>query len=490
MSTAARFHERTKYAPETIGALPGPDWAQQPHPYKDFRSRTRIELGPYLLVERDEESRLPVLKRSGLERGAPLDLAQLSTLLLHTNGVTGIQKLQEDQMFFRAAPSAGALYPTEIYVALRGVDGVPDGIYNFQVRDHTLAPVCDGDFGSELQALAFGDPTVGNAQCVFLFSSIFFRSTWRYGDRGYRRLLLDSGHVIGNLLDFAPELGLRAQPLAGFHDEGLNSLLLLDEKQEAMLAMVAILDETEAPQTVSAPPAPVAKVDSDDDLVSALHRASFVREAKASPQPPHAPLRDDASTVLSDTGIDWSEGRTTTILSRRSCRRFSGDPVGIEPLNSTIIDAYRGYFDPEGPFFAPARLETLLAVHRVEGIDAGLYRYSPLHRSLSPIALGDHSLECRELCLGQELGSDAACVLIHAVDLEGAVEAYGERAYRYVGLDAGMIGERLNLGAQQLGMGASGIGGYFDDQVNALFRLPQDLAIVYITCIGDPQTGD
>jgi nitroreductase len=90
------------------------------------------------------------------------------------------------------------------------------------------------------------------------------------------------------------------------------------------------------------------------------------------------------------------------------------------------------------------------------------------------------------LCLGQELGGDAAAVVFHTADLARAVRRQGERAYRYLHLDAGMLGERLDLAALAEGLGASGIGGFFDDQVTELLGIPAEQAVVYITTIGVP----
>jgi SagB-type dehydrogenase family enzyme len=92
--------------------------------------------------------------------------------------------------------------------------------------------------------------------------------------------------------------------------------------------------------------------------------------------------------------------------------------------------------------------------------------------------------ELHYLCLGQELGRDAAVVLFHTADLKNAVTKYGDRAYRYLHLDAGHLGQRLNLAAIQLGLGVSGIGGFFDNQVNEVLGIPPEEAVLYITTLG------
>jgi SagB-type dehydrogenase family enzyme len=95
--------------------------------------------------------------------------------------------------------------------------------------------------------------------------------------------------------------------------------------------------------------------------------------------------------------------------------------------------------------------------------------------------------ELHYLCLGQDLGRDAGAVIFHTADLQQAVQKYGDRAYRYLHLDAGHLGQRLNLAAMQLGLGVSGIGGFFDDQVNEVLGIPEDEAVLYITTLGRPR---
>ena len=91
------------------------------------------------------------------------------------------------------------------------------------------------------------------------------------------------------------------------------------------------------------------------------------------------------------------------------------------------------------------------------------------------------------LCLGQNLGRDAGALIFHTADLGQAVARYGDRAYRYLHLDAGHLGQRLNLAAIQLGLGVSGIAGFFDDQVNEVLGIPDDEAVLYITTLGVPR---
>ncbi|MCB9834009.1 MAG: SagB/ThcOx family dehydrogenase [Planctomycetes bacterium] len=485
MPISRRYHEATKYRMETIASHPGLDWSSQPRPWKEFHSESRVELAEALLVGRDDDDGRPVLRR----QGGGFGLAELSTLLLHTNGATAVTRDAARPVYFRAAPSAGALYPTEIYLFLRDFEEIEDGLYNYQIRDHSLAPVLEGDFGRDLAALTGRHPEIIRSRCVLLFSAVFFRSAWRYHERAYRRILLDTGHVLGNLVSFAPELGLRASLVGAFADEGLDDLLLLSRAEESVLALAAITEDgpglAQVGRSDVEPSGGAAMLD--------LHRAAAIRQVVESVRPPlealPLPVAGAQAVVrLPPPRAERRDSLCTTILSRRSTRRFSGEGMTREQLSDLLGQAYapQRRLATEGrcEYFDPARLRTWLSIHEVEGLDAGLYRYDPVAHVLLLIRRGRHEAEDHHVALGQDLARQAAVVIYHSADLVETEAALGARGYRFLGLDAGHIGQRLNLDALALGLGASGIGGYFDDEVNALFGMGPNEAIIYMTCIG------
>ena len=91
------------------------------------------------------------------------------------------------------------------------------------------------------------------------------------------------------------------------------------------------------------------------------------------------------------------------------------------------------------------------------------------------------------MCLGQALANECAFALVHTADLASLTGTYGDRGYRYACMDAGQIGERINLWAVHAGLGSSGIGGYYDDQANELLDIPLTHGILYITLAGVPE---
>jgi len=117
-------------------------------------------------------------------------------------------------------------------------------------------------------------------------------------------------------------------------------------------------------------------------------------------------------------------------------------------------------------------------------LEAGCYYYAPQAEELRQIRFDQFRKDLHFLCLGQELGRDASVVIFHTANLATAVEKYGDRAYRYLHIDAGHLGQRLNLAATQRNLGVSGIAGFFDDQVNELLSIPAEEAVLYITTVG------
>lgn len=180
------------------------------------------------------------------------------------------------------------------------------------------------------------------------------------------------------------------------------------------------------------------------------------------------------------------------MLRRRSTREYSGKALTLKELQQVLDFTYHpAHYREQGldgnpDYFDLRMVETFLAVSSVEGLEEGCYYYAPASQELRQIRFKNFRKELHFLCLGQDLGRDAAVVLFHTADLQAAVDQYGDRVYRSLHMDAGHLGQRINLAAVQLGLGVSGIGGFFDDQVNEVLGIPIDEAVLYITTLGRP----
>ncbi|MEM9768472.1 MAG: SagB/ThcOx family dehydrogenase, partial [Cyanobacteria bacterium P01_D01_bin.71] len=216
-SIAEHFHDRTKYSPTSIAqsaknAMQGP----QPEPFKVYRLGTDVDLKPYL----DEANVSP--QASHEERS----WARLSHFLINVYGLTAQIATGVGKTFYlRAAPSAGGLYPTEVYVVSRGNYLLPAGLYNYQARSHSLWRFWDDHVWQPLQEACFWHPALETTQIAVILTSVFYRSAWRYQDRAYRRICLDAGHVLGNLELAGALVDYRAHLIGGYCDQAVNQLL-------------------------------------------------------------------------------------------------------------------------------------------------------------------------------------------------------------------------------------------------------------------------
>jgi len=176
------------------------------------------------------------------------------------------------------------------------------------------------------------------------------------------------------------------------------------------------------------------------------------------------------------------------VRSRRSALDFRG---GVESMSLGQLSAILTVTaQPLSADFATTRFVQLyLYVHRVDGLDSGVYRYWPENHSLEHIRSGDQRIVAAGLSLGQDLAGNACVAFSMIADLDRATRAHGDRGYRYAHFEAGAIGHRLYLAAEALGLGATGIGAFFDDQVHRYLDIaPEQGQVVYHFAIGYPVT--
>jgi SagB-type dehydrogenase family enzyme len=498
LSIARYYHERTKYDPHTIAmknrAL---DWSQQPSPFKEYKLGQTFDLKPYL--SRQEGDRNGDYWR------------RLSRLLGGSYGLTAKIPTMGDPLYLRSAPSAGGLYPAEVYLISRGTEYLPPGLYNYQAGNHALLLFWENEVWSQLQQACFWHPTLENTRLALVTTAIFFRSAWRYEDRAYRRIFLDTGHLLGNIELAGSMNDYRTHLIGGFNDRAMNELLYLDSEKESVMTVLPLADLLDIQQNLphygTALPSPTTTLYPeipDGELLGALHQATLIEVSPpASLDEPAPALGEDKynfpfclKVPVSSHPVNWGEDLLdleSTLLKRRSTRSYSGAGLSLDELRALLHFTYQSEdyasqnLDPAPDFFDLDLLETFIAVSAVSGLEEGCYYYAPKSRELRQIRFKNFRQELHYLCLGQELGRDAAAVVFHTADLEKAVAKYGDRVYRYLHMDAGHLGQRLNLAAIHLGLGVSGIGGFFDDQVNEVLGIPNDEAVIYITTLGRPR---
>jgi SagB-type dehydrogenase family enzyme len=175
-----------------------------------------------------------LLKRRSIREYAsdPLSLSQVSQLLWAAQGITA-----EDGR--RTAPSAGALYPLEIYLAVSNVENLLPGVYLYKPQGHKLTMIIEGDLSDDLSKAALGQSPVKNAAVNVIISAFYERTTVKYGDRGIRYVHLEVGHAAQNVCLQATALGLGVVTIGAFYDDQVKNLLKMDEKETPLYILSA-----------------------------------------------------------------------------------------------------------------------------------------------------------------------------------------------------------------------------------------------------------
>jgi SagB-type dehydrogenase family enzyme len=140
----------------------------------------------------------------------------------------------------RTAPSAGALYPLELYLSVQNVSAIESGLYHYAVEPHQLEGLAKGDFRLRVARAALDQEMAYAASAVFIWTAVFERSKWKYRQRAYRYVYLDAGHSAQNLALAAVALGLGSCQIAAIYDDEANELLGVDGVTESTIYMTAV----------------------------------------------------------------------------------------------------------------------------------------------------------------------------------------------------------------------------------------------------------
>lgn len=166
----------------------------------------------------------------------PLGLEQVSFLLWVSSGIQRV----EEGFAFRTAPSAGALYPIETYLVVNNVKDLDTGVYHYDIQQHGLEELKKGDFRVPIAQAALDQMMCAHAAVVFVWTGMFNRSKCKYGQRAYRYIYLDAGHIAENLALGAVSLGLGSCQVAALYDDEVNSIIDVDGMQESVLYLSVV----------------------------------------------------------------------------------------------------------------------------------------------------------------------------------------------------------------------------------------------------------
>lgn len=199
--------------------------------------------GEAISMIKKEEIKLPEIKISGNNsfeeilykrrsirqyKNEPLVLDEVSQLLWSIQGITDLN------WGLRTTPSAGALYPLEIYIVVGNIRNLEPGIYKYHPQKHFLIKTLDGDKRNELYTAALQQESIIQAPVNFVIAAIFQKMSIKYGSRAERYVWLEAGHAAQNLLLQTTALNLGAVPIGAFYDNEVKETLRLQKEEEPL----------------------------------------------------------------------------------------------------------------------------------------------------------------------------------------------------------------------------------------------------------------
>jgi SagB-type dehydrogenase family enzyme len=496
-----RYHELTKHSYQSIRLSPHYlDWAIKPSPFKVYP-----ELEPIALPRGLLKTGYPALEALARGPSGPMQtprpsLEQLASILYFSAGVTRVKEYAGGRIYFRAAACAGALYPTEIYLVCGDIEELAAGVYHFSPGDFSLRRLREGDYRGVLVKATAAYPVVASAPVTLIFSSISWRSTWKYRDRAYRYHFWDNGTILANALAMAYSHGIPAQVILGFIDSEIENLTGIDGARELALSLMTLGREENGvaaanrlPEPVSHEAIPLSTSEVDYPAIREAYRTSSLageaevsawRKASLSARPIAAgeqtiALALPAANELPGVSIE------AVIERRASTRRFATRPITLQDLSVILYSATREVAADYSTGGAQLN-ELYLIINRVEGLSSGAYYYHKDKHAIELLKEGDFSERARYLTLEQDLGGDAAVTVFFMADLDRGLAAYGNRGYRVAQMEAGIMGGRIYLAAYALRRGATGLT-FYDDDVTEFFKPhAAGMSCIFVTSIGVP----
>jgi SagB-type dehydrogenase family enzyme len=236
MGVGDSFQKKTKHSRGELGASPL-DWLNRPGAHKNYPTKRSIELPRELPTKT-----LPLIEALRKRRSTrsfshrPMPMKELSFLLWASTGIQRGERGRES----RTVPSAGALYPIETYVIANNVKDLEKGLYHYSVGDHALEELRLADLGEEAARAALEQEMCAEAPVVFVWTAVFQRSKWKYGQRAYRYVYLDAGHIAQNLALSATSIGMGTCQIGAFFDEEVNRILGVDGTEESAIYLAVV----------------------------------------------------------------------------------------------------------------------------------------------------------------------------------------------------------------------------------------------------------
>jgi len=470
MRNILEYHQRTKHSPERYAASLGyMDWATQPNPFRRYEGTNQIPLPHH-------ELNLPYHLLFGPETlpEAPLCIESISHLLRYSLGLAAWKSFNGSKWALRCNASSGNLHPTECYLVLPPMEGISQRatLCHYAPAEHALEILHE-----------YGTIPLLHGGFAIILTSVLWREAWKYGERSWRYCQLDAGHASEALRISGKTLGWNAR---------------IENVSSVDAAEICGISQTERFHP--------------EEFESADMMMTF--QCTAQPEIPKAPILTSSANQLSPSHHLWpvlgqideitqgmypkrqgnyfrmapdpSMGSSEVILKRRSAQMMDSSSI-TEVQMRQILDASLDCT-------TSCDVNFILFVHRVSGLEPGLYAYirdmnvlNELQKSMRSdfvwedkngqlylLQSGDTRSAAQFISCNQQIAKESAFSFGMLCSLSAAVERYGGIGYKNLYHQCGSIGQMLYLEATSLGLSATGIGCFLDDTFHSMLGLKDE----------------
>lgn len=501
-SESYKYHCLTKHTLQGLFANDHVlDWNNQPNPFRQYKDCTRHQLPLKFDCPADSCADLfrNITDSGGSlsnKIGEPVNVQSISALLYFSMAISAWKQIRgtEHKWALRVNPSSGNLHPTEAHLLIAGAEDLPNGIYHYLSKDHSL----------ELRGTTDGGST---SPAIFLcLSSIFWREAWKYRKRAFRYCNHDIGHAMAALRLSCTLLGWSCNFIGQFDDEAVSRAFGLEETDERPLLLISINGGSleSIPAAFNGQPNSLSSIQIDYPEIEAVYAAT--RKLIVPTEPINLannrnPIKSADAKTGEGTAFELSPAVFDAMASRPAAsiirsRRSAVDLDGKQHMSwldlSCILAAMHARITSD--YWAPGLIHTFLYIHRVDGIERGAYRYEPSTHELQGVRAGDQRQPAKFGSCLQDIAADGCFAVSMVADLAELQRRFGDRGYRYAHHLAGFMGQMIYIGAHALGYDSTGIGCFIDDEINRYLGLAEGFEVVYNFTVGkaviDPRLTD
>ena len=359
--------------------------------------------------------------------------------------ITDTKTYGKERVDLRANPSAGGLYPCEIYIQIREVKGFISGIYHYEALENNLTLIHE----LSNDGVEFYFKEKEQKKFVFLISNAYFRSVWKYEKRAIRYLLLDTGHQLGSMISALKLTDLEYEIDFNFDKNSLNEEFSFDNFESFYTSITVKSQKNIEPKKLRSP---IINVCACDYQLKESFVENFYKDCQ----------KDEFEKISNINLLDdfTNESLQNAINNRRSIRAFKNELISKEDFLFITKDIFE--------FANRFGIEIYFVNNNIDSMKKGLYK------NVSLLKQSDFSEKITLLGLNQKLCGQSAFTLIFTCK--------AGHNYFYSYILTGLISQILYLRTTTLNLSCSGIGAYFDDETKEFLDTKNN--IFYLFAIG------